>query len=93
MCERLIAEGKAYRCDATVDELDALREAQKARGEDPRYDRRNRDKGLGADVGPHVVRLKLPIDGATAFDDLVKGRIEIANEKLDDFVLRRTDGS
>jgi glutamyl-tRNA synthetase len=93
VCERLIAEGKAYRCDATVDELDALREAQKARGEDPRYDRRNRDKGLGADVGPHVVRLKLPIDGATAFDDLVKGRIEIANEKLDDFVLRRTDGS
>lgn len=89
----LLASGKAYRCNATKDELDAMREAQKARGEDPRYDRRNRDANLGPDCGPHVVRLKLPIEGTTVMQDIIKGEVVVSNEKLDDFVIRRTDGA
>jgi len=89
----LLASGKAYRCNATKEELDEMREAQRAAGEDPRYDRRNRDAGLDADCGPHVVRLKLPIDGTTVVHDLIKGDVVVANEKLDDFIIRRTDGA
>ena len=89
----LLASGKAYRCNATKEELDEMREAQKARGEDPRYDRRNRDANLGPDCGPHVVRLKLPTDGTTVMHDIIKGDVEVSNEKLDDFVIRRTDGA
>ena len=93
VCDALLAAGKAYRCNASREELDALRESQRAAGVDPRYDRRNRDAGLGPDCGPHVIRLKLPIDGTTVIHDRIKGDIEIANEKLDDFIIRRTDGS
>jgi len=89
----LLSSGKAYRCNATKDELDAMREAQKARGDDPRYDRRNRDANLGPDCGPHVVRLKLPIEGTTVVNDIIKGDVVVANEKLDDFVIQRTDGT
>lgn len=89
----LLARGLAYRCNATKEELDALRESQREAGLDPRYDRRNRDAGLGPDCGPHVVRLKLPTSGTTTFTDLIKGEVTVANDKLDDFVIRRTDGS
>jgi len=89
----LLASGKAYRCNATKEALDEMREAQKANGEDPRYDRRNRDANLGPDCGPHVVRLKLPTEGTTVMHDMIKGEIEVSNEKLDDFVIRRTDGA
>jgi glutamyl-tRNA synthetase len=89
----LLASGKAYRCNATKEALDEMREAQKARSEDPRYDRRNRDAQLGPDCGPHVIRLKLPIDGSTVVHDIIKGDVEVSNEKLDDFVIQRTDGT
>jgi len=91
--DQLLAGGKAYRCNATAEELDALRAEQTARQQDPQYDRRNRDKNLGPDCGPHTVRIKMPLDGVTVIDDLIKGRIEIPNEKLDDFVLLRSDGT
>ncbi len=91
--EQLLASGKAYRCNATKEELDELREAQRARNEDPRYDNRNRDAQLGPDCGPHVVRLKVPLEGTTIVNDIIKGDIEVANTKLDDFILRRSDGA
>ena len=91
--DKLLASGKAYRCNATKDELDAMRTAQKAAGENPRYDGRNREANLGADCGDHVIRIKLPVDGSTAFDDLCKGTVEIANTQLDDFIILRTDGT
>lgn len=93
VCDRLLAAGLAYRCNASREDLDALRESQRAAGKDPRYDRRNRDAQLGPDCGPHVVRIKLPVEGATVVHDLIKGDIEISNEKLDDFIIRRTDGT
>jgi len=89
----LLASGKAYRCNATKEDLDEMREAQRAAGEDPRYDRRNRDANLPADCGPHVVRLKLPTEGTTVVHDIIKGDVVVANEKLDDFVIQRTDGA
>ena len=90
---RMLAEGSAYRCWATPAELDAMREAQRARGEKPRYDGRWRPepgKTLPppAGVAP-VVRFRNPVDGVVSWDDMVKGRIAIANAELDDLVIAR----
>ena len=95
---RLLAEGHAYQCYTRPDELEAMREAQRARGEKPRYDGRWRPepgKTLPeppADVAP-VVRFRNPREGSVAWNDLVKGRIAFANAELDDLVIARADGS
>jgi glutamyl-tRNA synthetase len=95
---RMIAEGHAYRCYTTQDELDALRESQRAANQKPRYDGRWRPapgKVLPAppEGVPPVVRFCNPLDGVVAWDDQVKGRIVIANEELDDLVIARADGT
>ena len=96
--QHMLAAGTAYHCYMPPDELEALREAQRARGEKPRYDGRWRPapgKTLPtppAGVQP-VVRFCNPVDGVVAWDDLVKGRIEIANAELDDFIIARADGT
>jgi glutamyl-tRNA synthetase len=91
--EQLLREGKAYRCYCTKEELDAMREAQVARGEKPRYDRRWRDSTEAPPAGrPAVIRFRNPLDGAVAWDDLVKGTVSVANDELDDLVLVRADG-
>jgi glutamyl-tRNA synthetase len=98
IAERLISEGKAYRCYASKEELDRLREAQRARGEKPRYDGRWRPenvKRLGSAPPPHakpVVRFRNPDQGEVTFKDLVKGAITVSNTELDDLVLLRADG-
>ncbi len=91
--DQLLKEGKAYRCTATSEELDELRAGQKARGEKMMYDNRYRDANLGPDCGVHVIRLKTPLDGETVVDDKIKGRTVFQNKELDDFILRRSDGS
>jgi glutamyl-tRNA synthetase len=94
--ERLIAEGMAYRCYASREELDALREAQTARGEKPRYDGRWRpERAVGKPLPPGVrpvVRFRNPDDGEVSWNDLVKGPITISNHELDDLVIARGDG-
>jgi len=91
--ERLLSEGKAYRCYCSKEELDAMREAQRARGEKPRYDGRWRDSTSTPPAGVQpVIRFKTPRTGEVAFDDLVKGRIVVSNEELDDLVIMRADG-
>jgi glutamyl-tRNA synthetase len=95
---RMIAEGHAYHCYTTQDELDALRESQRAANQKPRYDGRWRPapgKVLPAppEGVPPVVRFCNPLDGVVAWDDQVKGRIAIANEELDDLVIARADGT
>ena len=93
LAEQLLQAGMAYRCYCTKEELDAMREAQAARGEKPRYDRRWRDSTEAPPAGrTAVIRFKNPLDGAVAWDDLVKGPISVANEELDDLVLVRADG-
>lgn len=95
--EQLIAEGKAYRCYATPEELDAMREAQRARGEKTLYDRRWRpEAGKTLPAPPEgvkpVVRFANPVEGDVSWDDLVKGRITINNREIDDLIIARTDG-
>ena len=95
--DRLLERGDAYRCYCTPAELDAMRDAQRARGEKPRYDGRWRPeagKALPAipdGVAP-VVRFRNPVDGDVTWDDLVKGPITISNGEIDDLVIVRPDG-
>jgi glutamyl-tRNA synthetase len=96
--EQLIAKDHAYYCYASRDELEALREHQRARGEKPRYDGRWRPEnakkhGLKPPSGAQpVVRFRNPDTGEVTFNDLVKGPITVANGELDDLVLLRADG-
>jgi len=98
VAEQLIREGKAYRCHCSKEELDAMREAQRARGEKPRYDGRWRPEnaralGLTPPQGARpVVRFRNPLEGDVTFLDLVKGPITVANAELDDLVILRADG-
>ncbi|MDB5814525.1 MAG: glutamate--tRNA ligase [Rhodocyclales bacterium] len=95
---QMLEAGTAYRCFTTPQELEALREAQRARDEKPRYDGRWRPEAgktlpaIPAGVQA-VVRFRNPVDGVVAWDDLVKGRIEIANAEMDDLVIARADGT
>ena len=96
--QEMIAAGSAYYCYTTPEELDAMRETQRAQGLKPRYDgtwRPEPGKTLPtppAGVQP-VIRFKNPLDGVVAWNDLVKGRIEIANAELDDLIIARPDGT
>ena len=93
---RLLAEGKAYHCYASREELDAMREQQRAAGQKPRYDGRWRpERATGRTPPPGVdpvVRFRNPDAGVVSWDDLVKGPISVANEELDDLVILRADG-
>ncbi len=88
--EKLIAAGHAYRDYMPKQDLDALRAAQAARGEKPRYDRAIGRKYRGEDPAP--VRFMTPQEGSVGWNDLVKGPIEFPNAELDDLVLLRADG-
>ncbi|MCS7268325.1 MAG: glutamate--tRNA ligase [Geminicoccaceae bacterium] len=92
---RLLAEGKAYRCYATPEELEAMREKARAEGRPMRYDGRWRDRDPSeAPPGvPPVIRFKAPRTGETVIEDLVQGTVRVANEQLDDMVLLRSDGT
>ena len=95
---QMIVAGTAYYCYTQPDELDAIREAQRARGEKPRYDGRWRPEPgkvlpePPAGVQP-VVRFKNPLDGKVGWNDTVKGAIEFDNAELDDLVIARPDGT
>ncbi len=92
------AQGLVYPCYMSVDALDALRESQMAAKQKPRYDGTWRpEPGKVLPPVPEGVkpvwRFKNPLDGVVAWDDKVKGRIEIANAELDDLVIARPDGT
>src|ERR1700761_4068432 len=95
VAKQLLAEGKAYYCYATPEELEAMRAEQKANGLPMRYDGRWRDRDPSeAPAGvPPVVRLKAPKDGETKVADSVQGTVTVANAQLDDMVLLRADGT
>lgn len=92
--QHLFDNDLAYYCYATPEELDEMREKQKAAGEKPRYDGRYRDftGEPPAGVDP-VIRFKNPIDGDVVIDDLVKGQVVINNKELDDLIIARSDGT
>ena len=94
---QMLAAGIAYRCYATLEELDAMREAQRARGEKTLYDRRWRpEPGKRLPPVPEgvkpVVRFANPVSGVVSWDDLVKGNISISNTEIDDLIILRPDG-
>lgn len=91
--ERLIAEGRAYRCYCTKEELEAQRAALKAKDPKAQFVYPGTCRQSGDDPSrPHVVRFKSPSDGATAFADKVFGTISTPNSQQQDFVIVRPDG-
>ena len=96
--DKLIAQGHAYPCWATKEEIDELRAAQRAQGLKPRYDGRWRpERARAAGLVPPqdrapVIRFRTPEEGSVGWNDLVKGPIECPNGELDDLVLLRGDG-
>lgn len=95
IAEQLLADGKAYRCYATAEELTAMREKARAEGRTRLYDGmwRDRDPSTApSDIKP-TIRLRAPQTGETVIEDQVQGRVVWQNENLDDLVLLRGDGN
>ncbi len=87
--QQLLDQGDAYYCTCTREELDQLREQQKANKEKPRYNGKCKD----AKHTEGVIRFKNPVDGEVVINDLVKGDIVVANKELDDLIIARSDGT
>ena len=95
VAEQLLAEGKAYRCYCTPEELTEMRELARGQGRTRLYDRRWRDRDPAdapADIAPSV-RVKMPVDGETVITDLIQGEVRVVNDNLDDFIILRPDGT
>ncbi len=90
--ERLVAEGRAYRCRCTPETLDALREAARARKEQFRYPGTCREADV-PESEPHALRLRMPQGGQTVVEDTILGVVSFDNDTLDDWILVRTDGT
>lgn len=96
--ERLLEGGHAYRCSCSPERLQEMRDEQRRLKQPPGYDRLCRDlpdeeraeREAAGVTG--VVRFKMPRDGETSADDLIRGRVTFANETIDDFVLLKSDG-
>ena len=92
--QSLIQNGKAYYCYMSKEELEALRESQRASGQTPKYDNRYRDfTGEPPSGIQPVIRIKAPLEGEISFVDGVKGKISVQAKELDDFIIMRSDGS
>jgi glutamyl-tRNA synthetase len=95
IAEKLLAAGKAYRCYASAEELQAMRERARAEGRAPGYDGtwRHRDPSEAPPGIEPAIRFKAPRQGETVIEDRVQGRVVFANKELDDLVILRSDGS
>ena len=91
--EEMLAEGTAYRCYCTKEELEQMRAQQTARGEKPRYDGRWRERTDSLPGAPFVVRFKNPLTGEVVVDDVVHGPVVFQNSELDDLIIARSDGT
>jgi len=92
---QMLAEGRAYRCYCSPEELAEMREKQRLEGKPMRYDGRWRDRDP-SEAPPGVkpaIRLKAEQDGETVVEDKVQGKVVFANKELDDLVLLRSDGN
>jgi len=90
--QKLLDEGKAYKCFCSPEELDKKRELAMQEGRKPKYDGTCRERSDTPEA-PYVVRFRAPQGGEVAFDDLIKGRIAFPAEELDDLIIQRTDGT
>jgi glutamyl-tRNA synthetase len=91
--QRMLAEGTAYKCYCTKEELDKLREEQIARKEKPRYPGIWRDRTDARPGVEPVIRFKNPVDGAVVVDDVIHGPVTFQNAELDDLIIARSDGT
>jgi glutamyl-tRNA synthetase len=90
---RLLAEGRAYHCYCSPQELQGRREAALRLGESPRYDRRCRDLPQPPPGRQPAIRIKAPLAGQTTFADLIHGALTFENSELDDLIILRSDGT
>ena len=88
--QQLLDQGDAYYCTCSREQLDQLREQQKANKEKPRYNGKCRSAEHPSDVEA-VIRFKNPVEGEVVINDLVKGDIVVANKELDDLIIARSD--
>ncbi len=94
VAEEMLANGSAYRCFSTQDEIAAFRDAAKEAGTSTRYLSPWRDVDPADHPDrPHVIRLKAPLEGQTTIQDEVQGEVTWKNETLDDLILLRSDGT
>ncbi|MEM8652565.1 MAG: glutamate--tRNA ligase [Pseudomonadota bacterium] len=97
VANKMIENGTAYRCYATQEELNAMREKARAEGRPPRYDGTYRDitaeEIAAKGSAPFAVRLRAPLEGETVIEDQVQGTVRFPNKDLDDLVLLRSDGT
>lgn len=95
VAHEMLANGHAYKCFATAEELEAMRAEQRANKQPLRYDGRwrDRDASEAPEGAPFVVRLKAPREGSVTIDDQVQGSVTVNNSELDDMVLLRSDGT
>ncbi|WP_372885098.1 glutamate--tRNA ligase [Shimia sp.] len=94
VAHQLLAEGKAYKCFATQDEIAAFREAARAEGRSTLYRSPWRDAEAATHPdAPFVIRIKAPQEGSTVIRDRVQGDVTIRNDQLDDMILLRSDGT
>jgi glutamyl-tRNA synthetase len=92
VAERLLKEGKAYRCYCTPEELEVKREAALRAGLKPKYDRTCLHQGVSYPDRPYAIRFLSSDEGETVVDDLIQGRVEFDNAELDDLIILRSDG-
>ncbi|WP_114008844.1 glutamate--tRNA ligase [Cohaesibacter intestini] len=93
--EQLLAEGKAYRCYCSPDELTEMREKARAEKRPPRYDGtwRDRDPSEAPEGIKPAIRIKAPLEGETVIEDKVQGTVRFPNKDLDDMIIMRSDGN
>jgi glutamyl-tRNA synthetase len=93
VAEDLVGRGWAYRCNCTPERLAQVRERQRAAGEHIMYDRHCRDLPVPVSAdGPHVIRLKVPLEGETVVHDAIFGDVTFDNRLIDDQILLKSDG-
>ncbi|MDD2750512.1 MAG: glutamate--tRNA ligase, partial [Acidithiobacillus sp.] len=90
---QMLAAGTAYYCYCSREEVDAMREEQRARGEKPRYDGRCRTRSAAREGVAPVIRFRSPDTGETVVEDLIHGRVSFQNSELDDLIIARSDGT
>ena len=90
--QRLVSEGKAYRCDCSRERLEELRKRQMAEGANPRYDGHCRDRSDVAEQGS-VIRLRTPDEGSVSIEDRILGSVTVGMDEIDDFVIAKSDGT
>ncbi len=93
IAEQLLADGKAYRCWLSGDDLNAAREKAKADGVRFESPWRDRDAGNGPADEPFAIRFKAPQTGETSIEDAVQGTVAFPNAALDDLIIVRSDGA